>query len=260
MYRELPPPPRLARHIACLWVQTVGPRARVHRVVPDACADVLSIAGGAPFVVGPASGAALVRLPAGAVVVGARFRPGRAPAALGAPADALLDRDVALEDLWGRPVAARLHEALLAEASVEGKIAALAEVVAARLAAPAAIDPLVAAGVAWLARRPGRPVDDLARAVGLGGRQLLRRFQAAVGYGPKRLQRVLRLQRLLVLARPPGKRSLASLAADAGYVDQAHMTREVVALAGLPPRPLLAGDFAPDAMSEFFKTVDAGGA
>lgn len=80
--------------------------------------------------------------------------------------------------------------------------------------------------------------DDL----GISERQLRRRFHAAVGYGPKILARVLRFQRLLVLAsrRGAARGELARLALDAGYADQAHMTAEVTRLAGDPPARLLA--------------------
>jgi hypothetical protein len=49
------------------------------------------------------------------------------------------------------------------------------------------------------------------------------------------------------------------LAAAAGYLDQAHMTREVRDLAGVTPGVLLSRRTAATAMSEFFKTVDADG-
>jgi AraC-like DNA-binding protein len=69
--------------------------------------------------------------------------------------------------------------------------------------------------------------------LGVSERQLRRRFADAVGYGPKRLARVLRFQRFLGLAEHGG--DLARLALDAGYADQAHMTAEVTELAGLSP-------------------------
>jgi AraC-like DNA-binding protein len=51
---------------------------------------------------------------------------------------------------------------------------------------------------------------------------------------------VLRFQRFLHAARAAGpERSLARLAADTGYADQAHLTRESRDLAGLPPGALL---------------------
>ena len=52
-----------------------------------------------------------------------------------------------------------------------------------------------------LRREPGLEVRVLARAVALSERQLRRRFHDAVGYGPKRLGRALRLQRLLAERR-----------------------------------------------------------
>jgi methylphosphotriester-DNA--protein-cysteine methyltransferase len=70
------------------------------------------------------------------------------------------------------------------------------------------------------------------------------------------LHRILRFQRLLV-GMHRGRASLAMLAADAGYLDQPHMTREVGELAGTTPRSLMTRAIAPTAMSEFFKTVDA---
>jgi transcriptional regulator GlxA family with amidase domain len=106
-------------------------------------------------------------------------------------------------------------------------------------------DPLVAAAVAWLERDPaaaGR-VGALGPTVGLGERQLRRRFQAGVGYGPKTLARVLRFQRLLALLRDDrgGRPSLAEVAVRAGYADQAHMTAECTRLAGRSPAALVAG-------------------
>ena len=113
---------------------------------------------------------------------------------------------------------------------------------------------------ARLLDRPRTPVDDVAARLGVGERQLLRRSRAAVGYGPATLRRVLRFRRFVSrvdageggqdgsrrlgggpggLPGPDGP-DLARLAADTGYADQAHLTRECVRLAGLPPAALAA--------------------
>jgi transcriptional regulator GlxA family with amidase domain len=115
----------------------------------------------------------------------------------------------------------------------------------ARAGAAAPPDPLVAAAVAWLERDPaavGR-VGALGPAVGLGERQLRRRFLDSVGYGPKTLARVLRFQRLLALLTDDrlGRPTLAEAAARAGYADQAHMTAECTRLAGRSPAAVRAG-------------------
>ncbi|CAM5397850.1 helix-turn-helix transcriptional regulator [Streptomyces violaceorubidus] len=84
----------------------------------------------------------------------------------------------------------------------------------------------------------GRPVAATADELGLGARQLHRRSLAAFGYGPKTLARILRLRRALALARTGVP--FAETAARTGYADQAHLSREVRDLAGLPLRELLA--------------------
>jgi transcriptional regulator GlxA family with amidase domain len=125
------------------------------------------------------------------------------------------------------------------------RLEAMAAGLAGRLGDAVPPDPLVAAAVAWLERDPaaaGR-VGVLGPTVGLGERQLRRRFQAGVGYGPKTLARVLRFQRLLALLRDDrgGRPSLAEVAVRAGYADQAHMTAECTRLAGRSPAALVAG-------------------
>jgi transcriptional regulator GlxA family with amidase domain len=93
--------------------------------------------------------------------------------------------------------------------------------------------------------------------VDVGARRLRRRFAAAVGYGPKTFQRVLRLQRALRLAggnaRPRASLSLAMIAVAAGYADQAHMSRELRALTGRSPGALLPGCMSTLELSDLFK-------
>lgn len=96
--------------------------------------------------------------------------------------------------------------------------------------ADAAADVLEAAMARSLAG--GRDVAATAALVGISERQLRRRCLAAVGYGPKTLQRVLRFRRALALARRG--EPFAELALAAGYANQSHLANEVRALAGVP--------------------------
>jgi AraC-like DNA-binding protein len=95
------------------------------------------------------------------------------------------------------------------------------------------------ARAAALLRDPAARAEAVAAEVGLSERQFRRRSQAAVGYGPKTLQRVLRFHRFVrqldAAVTPP---DLAALAAQAGYADQAHLTRECSALSGFTPAAL----------------------
>jgi AraC-like DNA-binding protein len=238
-YREL-----LQRddHVACLWLRDPAAQPHRHRVLPDACVDVVW-AGGRLVVAGPATGPVMVDLPAGAASMGVRFRVGAAGAALGVPAGELVDATVALEDLWGSAgsqIAERVDEAATPAAQLQALAAAVRE----RLARPP--DRLVRAAATGTARHE----------LGIGARQLRRRFGDAVGYGPKTLERILRFQRFLALARADaadrattaaggGRPDLARFALEAGYADQAHLTRECSRLAGLPPAALLASGAEP---------------
>jgi AraC-like DNA-binding protein len=229
MYRELPPPPSIAAHVMCLWTRD-GPAAS--RVLPDGCVDVVW-SGERLIVAGPATRAVVPAVSRDATKVGIRFRTGAAAQALGLPAAELRDESVALEDVWGmrgRELSERAGEA----PSTAERLRLLASAVG-DVPAP---DPLVRAAVRDLAD-PRARVAELCRSLFISERQLRRRIEHAVGYSPRTLARILRLQRFLRLAARDGD-DLARLAAEAGYADQSHLTRECSELCGVPAGELLA--------------------
>jgi AraC-like DNA-binding protein len=252
-YREHPPRSPLASHVLCVWSQVIGAgeTSYRHRVLPDGCADVVWIGEAPAVVAGPATGPVVVPLRPRTIVVGVRLRPGAASGALGVPASELLDRDTPLRDLWG-PGADALS-AVGEQPSIVARLAAAEAALARRLADAGTVDPAIAAATLWLARHPAGRIEDLAGFLDMGPRRLRRRFAAAVGYGPKTFQRVLRLQRVLALAGRPGM-SLAALAAEARYADQAHMSRELKALTGRSPGALLPTSASTLELSDLFKT------
>ena len=233
MYRELVPPPEAATHVACAW----SLRAGGGPVLPDGVADVV-LAAGRLTVVGPATGVIAPGLAPGEPVLGVRFRVGAAGAALGVPADELRDRAIPASELWGRDW--QDHTLANVEAHAD-PLAALLAAVSGRVRG-ATFDRAVRAGALATAR--GARVSALAGDLGLSERQLRRRFAAAVGYGPKTLARVLRLQRFLTLAAR-GERDLARLALDAGYADQPHLGNDCRRLTGRTPGELLAAGAGP---------------
>lgn len=243
-YREHAPVTALARHVACVWTQRIEPgqRPMIHRIVPDGCIDIVWL-DRFLHVAGPDTGPVLAPIPPGSLVVGIRFRPGLAPTMLGLPATDLLDGRIGLEHLWGG-ASGRLAEQLDAAADPRAAMAVLERELLRRLPDAAPVDRLAEGVVAELGAGPRSPVvSGLAATLGSSERQLHRRCLDAFGYGPKMLDRVLRFQRFLAMARmaaPAGEAGLARLAADAGYADQAHLTRECRALSGLPPRQLLS--------------------
>lgn len=247
-YREFPQP---SPHVACLWIADSPAAGSARRVLPDACVDLVWV-GDRLVVAGPATGPVLSRLPPGMPSLGVRFRVGAAGAVLGLPANELLDAMVPTEEVWGDE-GARLEDRLAAAPTPAERLRALAGGVAARLPG-AGLDPAVRAAAVTL-NRPEARVERFARAAGIGERYLRRRFADAVGYGPKTLQRILRFQRFLALARTDTP-DLARLALEAGYADQAHLTRECGRLSGLTPAALLAsGAWPAGERSDSFKTA-----
>jgi AraC-like DNA-binding protein len=165
-----------------------------------------------------------------------RFEPWGARGVLGIEPGALFERLPSLEDLLGSD-APRLVDALTRAAGFPERVAAAERWLAVRLGRAGPIPrSVVEAARAAGADAELRSVADLAGHVGWGVRRLERGFAEHVGLAPKALLRVARLQRLLGhLAAPGPAPSLAALALDCGYADQAHMTREFTALVGTSP-------------------------
>lgn len=81
---------------------------------------------------------------------------------------------------------------------------------------------------------PGLALTPWARRMALDPASVSRGFARAYGVSPKRFRLEARTRRALA-ALPVWRGSLADLAADQGFADQAHLARSVVALTGMPP-------------------------
>ncbi len=190
-YREWPAPAALRHAVSCLWAQvTTDAGDREGLVLPDACSDLIWEQGRGAYVAGPDTGPVPTRMPAGSVMLGVRFRPTAGGPVLGVPLSELRDQRVGLTDV--RPSdAVRLPGTL----DVGTAVARVLDVAGA-LVADASPDPGTS-HAARLLRDPRARVEDVAAAVGLSVRQLRRRCDATIGYGPKTLQRVLRFRRFV---------------------------------------------------------------
>jgi AraC-like DNA-binding protein len=110
--------------------------------------------------------------------------------------------------------------------------------------------PALAPEVVWLRRQlvgsQGQArVEPLMDETGWSRRHATERFRRQLGITPKAYARLLRFQRATtLLMEPVPRRSLADVAAEAGYYDQSHLTRDFTAFAGMTP-----GTYAADAES-----------
>uniref|UniRef100_A0AAU2W115 Helix-turn-helix domain-containing protein n=1 Tax=Streptomyces sp. NBC_00008 TaxID=2903610 RepID=A0AAU2W115_9ACTN len=140
---------------------------------------------------------------------------------------------VSLGDLWGRD-ASRIREQLGDVSSWQDRFALTDELLARRYEAGPPVDPEVA--WAWhriVGSRGLTRVDALAAEVGWSRKLLWSRFRSQLGLPPKRAVRLVRFDhaahRLVA-----GERA-ARVAADAGYADQSHLHRDVMAFTGATP-------------------------
>jgi AraC-like DNA-binding protein len=236
-YRERWPASPLRKLVSSVWVQRVAPGAAPyrHRTIPHGSIEIACEIGAVPQVVGPQTGPRVETLAPGTTVVGLRFRPGAAPAVLGMPASEFVDLSVPVHELWG----SELGERLAAAASPAEAAATLEAEVLGRSAAADGPDPVVAETTRRLLPWRAGDVGSLPSSLYISERQLRRRCRAAIGLAPKVVHRMLRFQGFLALAQGRADADLARLAAEAGYADQSHLTRESLRLAGLSPRALL---------------------
>ncbi len=232
-YREWLPPATIRDSVACYWVSVTSPgrgpaQAFVH---PDGCTDLIWQSGRGAFIAGPDTGPAPMQIPAGTVLVGVRLWPGAGGPAFGLPLAELRDQRVDVIDCLPR-LAGQLPPELTPQHALSAITAAACQLVS---AGPP--DNLVRHATTLLADSR-TTVAGLCTALALSERQLRRRFDDAVGYGPKTMQRVLRFRRVLTQLAAWPQADLATLAVQLGYSDQAHLTRETSRLAGLPPAAL----------------------
>jgi AraC-like DNA-binding protein len=240
---ERRPAPSLAHLVVCTWIQTVSPRssAFTHRKAPNGSVELVCVPGSMPRIVGPQTGPIEETLAPGTTIVGVRLRPESASTVLGMPTDALRDLALGADELWGDRADA-LQERVGRASSAQEAVAQLERAVTQRLADAPALDPVVAEAVRGLIA--GRRADVAATAASLfiSERQFRRRFEAATGLAPTTLHRILRFQRFLALAwsRARPSTQAAQLALEAGYADQAHLSREAARLEGRSPRTFLS--------------------
>jgi AraC-like DNA-binding protein len=193
------------------------------RILPDGCLDLL-FDGERLLVAGPDTTARLHTNDRPVPMHGVRLHAGRGPGLLGVPADELHDRTLPLDAVWGDRRARELTERVAA--SPRRALAAWAR---------SGVPDRFGASVRTLLDR-GLAVADVAEATGYSARQLHRRTLPVFGYGPQHLARVLRLVR--ALRQADAGRPWSEVAQRAGYADQAHLARDVRALAGATPTGL----------------------
>ncbi|WP_406284198.1 DUF6597 domain-containing transcriptional factor [Embleya sp. NBC_00896] len=188
-------------------------------------------------------------------VFGIKFRAGGFRPFLGRPVADVTDRVVPAAELFGSEVT-RVNDTVLGTPDESDRVTLAETYLRGILPTPhvagdtgnagntehtpvPAPDPLVTQVAAIVARLTANPtlfrVDDLAEEVGMSVRRLQRLFAEYVGVGPKWVLRRARLQEVAERAERSAGIDWAAVAADLGYADQAHLTRDFTATVGTAP-------------------------
>ena len=242
----------LRPYVGCFWVITAERDAMI-RIVPDASTAISIELQGRPshwLLRGPLVRPDERRFTSAATLIGVRLRPGVAFILSGIAADGTVGRRI---DVSTIAAFRELVEEDPAPQTPAQCIDALQRFLIGRLR-NASVNSVVAKALHEIERNPTCPrVGDIAARCHVSPRHLNRLMRIWVGYGPKRLARVVRFQTTLEQIERSPTQSGAALASTAGYFDQAHLTSDLARFAGATPRHL-----ASRCVADFSKTRCAG--
>jgi AraC-like DNA-binding protein len=158
---------------------------------------------------------------------------------IGAPLAEIANRVVPLQDLVG-PAARDLGAALSEARTAQVRFELIDRFLTSRFARKEAHDEPIAWSMRQL-KRGARPLTTaLARELGWSRKHFIHRFRSATGFSPDQFRRVSRFEQFVAAMTGAPHQSLAALAADTGYADQAHLTHDVRAFSAMTPGELRA--------------------
>jgi AraC-like DNA-binding protein len=250
-YLEFDPPQALRRHVQCVWrLRDSSLSTEPQTIYPDGRCELIAHLGQPMRIFEPEGGwrqqahcvfagqhQAAIRLAAVGEVhcIGVRLRPAASAAMAGARLGEFAERTVDLAQIDARFAVEFI--AACREFSLDPKARSFWQCLESRVL-PHTIDERVEAAIAHLEAQHGQSrIDATAALSAMSLRSFQIRFLACVGLSAKAFARVLRLQ-ATIRAMDRGVESLAQLAFDSGFSDQAHATREVQRLTGLTPARL----------------------
>ncbi len=238
---ERPVAPELRRHFSKAWHLKI-PQGSVPLeffVLPDGCAEVIW-SNGVLRLYGPSRTAYAEIASPGSTSAAVRFKLGAAPAWLSMRAGEVAGNRTLLSEL-DEQLATTLLDAIGNTQEPETVLERLEIALIAMTASREDPDPCMAGVIELLDQRrfaEGSLLRELQHLTNLSVRSVRRETERALGFGPETLERVVRFQHFLNFAEKRREYGLASLAAAAGYSDQAHLSREARDLTGLTPKAL----------------------
>jgi len=158
---------------------------------------------------------------------------------IGAPLAEIANRVVPLADFIGK-AADDLGSALCETQSAESRFALLDKFLLERFARDVHRDQPVSWAMRKLQHSARPQTTALAYEIGWSRKHFIQRFHEATGFSPDQFRRIHRFERFVAALTAAPHEGLAALAVDTGYVDQAHLARDVRHFAAMTPGELRA--------------------
>jgi AraC-like DNA-binding protein len=252
LYVQRKPGPALAPFVRLLWVardSEARHTPRRERVLPSGSMQViLNLAGDRlTDLSGPEPQPAAAALLAGVQrrfqtiatqdfehLAGVVLRPGGFQPVFGMDADEFSDREVGLSNVLGAG-AEELRGRLQETQSLAGQMDRLEEALLARVARRNVWARCGLTDFALRELRAGRSIAQIVRSSGLSANSLAARFRRQVGVTPKTFDRIQRFQRAVQTMHRGRTVRWDELALHCGFYDQAHLSHEFRAFAGICP-------------------------
>ena len=173
------------------------------------------------------------------LAIAVKFNPGGAYPFFDVPLSEITDQIVCLEDIW-QEESARLDDVLWAANDNDSRLTMLQDVLQRRLLRQDKYNSellrTVRAAIRLIETSDEIPrTEDISKRLGVGSRRLRRLFDTLVGISPKKFARIARLQNVIRAAQQTAVLDWATMAADTGYYDQAHLISDFKRLTGITP-------------------------
>ena len=247
-YMTRRPSARLAGIVERIWrVEDPQPSVERETICPDGRPELVVHLGSAMaeqpryLLVGQMD-APMTVTPAGAVVmVGARLGPAGLHRLLPIPQDRIAGDILSLDAVWS-DWTRRTADQVASARTPDDQLGVFERAIEALVPDDASgkADRGIEAALMALRLSGGNvSITRMAANAGVSRRQFERRFRERVGLPPRLYARILRFQRAF---QALGREGGASIAARCGYVDQAHLVREIRRFAGQTPTVLAEAD------------------
>ena len=234
------PARRLTRFVSQYWL-SLNNSDPVYMALPDGCVDLVlevSADNWRSWVYGSTTRPTAIPCVPGNHYLGIRFHPGQSRHFITAAAHEITDGREDLRTLMQFP-----SEQIAARIATSAVFDEIDTILGGLLSHTAPVTSYIDHVVNHVEGRHGLVrVDDVALRFGKSRRQLERAFLQTVGVPLKFFCTLSRLRHAADLIVQPSELSLTTVAYDAGYSDQAHMTRDFTRLAGVSPGRLQPDD------------------